>query len=131
MDGEESGKPDTPALVGGNGSAYDPEHIDLTYARIDAADAPGYFTLKGADTTETYTVSFDANGGGGSMDSVTVTKGDNFTLPQNGFSAPSQKTFRIWAAGNVEYAPDSVIPVTGPVTVTAQWQDAPCQDKAW
>ena len=33
-------------LVGGNGTGYDSSKIDKTYARIDTADAPGYFTLK-------------------------------------------------------------------------------------
>ena len=34
-------------LVGGEGTVYDPSHIDYTYARIDGGtDAPGYFTYK-------------------------------------------------------------------------------------
>lgn len=34
-------------LVGGKGTKYDPEHIDLDYARIDGGEsAPGYFTKK-------------------------------------------------------------------------------------
>ena len=32
------------SLVGGNGTAYDAEHIDKEYARIDRAGTPGYFT---------------------------------------------------------------------------------------
>ena len=32
------------SLVGGNGTVYDPNHIDGTYARIDADGAPGYLT---------------------------------------------------------------------------------------
>lgn len=32
-------------LVGGNGTTYDIYQIDKTYARIDTAEAPGYFTL--------------------------------------------------------------------------------------
>lgn len=32
------------SLVGGNGTAYDAEHIDNEYARIDRAETPGYFT---------------------------------------------------------------------------------------
>ena len=31
-------------LVGGNGTTYDSNHLDATYARIDTADTPGYFT---------------------------------------------------------------------------------------
>ena len=33
-------------LVGGNGTKYDSTKTDKTYARIDTADTPGYFTLK-------------------------------------------------------------------------------------
>ena len=32
-------------LVGGNGTAYDPQHKDVDYARIDTPDEPGYLTL--------------------------------------------------------------------------------------
>ena len=31
-------------IVGGNGTAYDSNYIDATYARIDTVDTPGYFT---------------------------------------------------------------------------------------
>ena len=34
------------SLVGGAGTAYDENHTDKEYARIDAPDAPGYFTDK-------------------------------------------------------------------------------------
>ncbi len=35
------------SLVGGKGTAYDPEHIDKEYARVDGgSDAPGYLTYK-------------------------------------------------------------------------------------
>ena len=36
----------TPNLVGGNGTVYDKSNVDKTYARIDTADTPGYFTSK-------------------------------------------------------------------------------------
>ena len=36
----------SPNLVGGNGTTYDSTKVDKTYARIDTADAPGYFTAK-------------------------------------------------------------------------------------
>lgn len=34
------------ALVGGNGTAYNSSVVDATYACVDTADAPGYFTYK-------------------------------------------------------------------------------------
>ena len=33
-------------LVGGNGTVFDSNNIDKTYARIDSSSTPGYFTLK-------------------------------------------------------------------------------------
>jgi hypothetical protein len=32
------------SLVGGNGTSYNSNHTDATYARIDRAGTPGYFT---------------------------------------------------------------------------------------
>lgn len=32
-------------LVGGNGTKFDSNYIDATYARVDTAETPGYFTL--------------------------------------------------------------------------------------
>ena len=48
------------AITGGNGTVYDAEHTDGEYARIDSADAPGYFTRK---ETEPPTAEFDAETG--------------------------------------------------------------------
>ena len=39
---------DCASLIGGNGTKYDKYHIEVAYARIDAPDAPGYFTYKAA-----------------------------------------------------------------------------------
>ena len=37
-------------LIGGNGTVYDENHVDYTYARIDKPGEPGYFTGKNAAT---------------------------------------------------------------------------------
>ena len=37
---------DNSNLVGGNGTKFNSSYIDKTYARIDTASTPGYFTLK-------------------------------------------------------------------------------------
>lgn len=40
-------------IVGGNGTVYDPNHVDYTYARIDKEGEPGYFTLaRSSENTE-------------------------------------------------------------------------------
>ena len=40
------------ALVGGNGTVFDANHIDITYARPDQFGQPGYFTVKGEGIDE-------------------------------------------------------------------------------
>ena len=34
------------SLIGGNGTVFNSSYIDKTYARIDTAGTPGYFTRK-------------------------------------------------------------------------------------
>ena len=50
----------------------------------------------GASGITTYTVSFNANGGTGTMANVTGVSGE-YTLPENGFNAPANKQFKGWA----------------------------------
>ena len=69
----------------------------------------------------TYTVSFDANGGTGTMADVTDVSGE-YTLPANGFTAPSGKQFKAWSVGGVEKAAGDKIIVTANTTVTAVWE---------
>ena len=72
----------------------------------------------------TYTVSFDANGGTGSMADVTGVSGE-YTLPANGFTAPDGKQFKAWSAGGVEKAAGDKITVTANTTITAVWENIP------
>ena len=77
-----------------------------------------------APAPATYTVSFDANGGSGTMADVTGVSGE-YTLPENGFTAPSGKQFKAWRVGGVEKAAGDKITVTANTTVTAVWEDIP------
>ena len=72
----------------------------------------------------TYTVSFDANGGTGTMADVTGVSGE-YTLPANGFTAPADKQFKCWSVDGVEKAAGDTITVNANTTVTAIWKDAP------
>lgn len=67
------------------------------------------------------TVSFDANGGTGTMASVQVQKGKKYTLPSCGFTAPAGKQFSTWDKGS----PGTQITVSGDTAVKAQWKDKP------
>lgn len=83
----------------------------------------------------TYTVTYDANGGTGTMtdSSSPYTAGATVTLLSNTFTAPSGKEFSSWA---VTDASSNAVTVTSNqftmpasnVTVTAQWQDAATSD---
>ena len=72
----------------------------------------------------TYTVSFAANGGTGTMADVTGISSE-YTLPANGFTAPDGKQFKAWSVGGVEKAVGDKITVTADTTVTAVWEDIP------
>ncbi len=67
-----------------------------------------------------YTVSFDAAGGVGEMEPVTVEIGKTYRLPACGFTAPEGMEFDAWAQG----APGERIEVSGDMTVTAVWKEA-------
>ncbi len=72
----------------------------------------------------TYTVFFAANGGTGTMADATGISGE-YTLPANGFTAPSGKQFKAWSVGRAEKAVGDKITVTANTTVTAVWEDIP------
>ena len=77
-----------------------------------------------AAASTTYTVSFDANGGTGTMADVTGVSGE-YTLPANGFTAPGGKQFKAWSVGGSEKAVGDKITVTANTTVTAVWENIP------
>ena len=82
------------------------------------------FTVNYTAAVTTYTVSFNANGGTGSMADVTGVSGD-YTLPAYGFPAPDGKQFKAWSVGGVEKAVGDKITVTANTTVTAVWETIP------
>ena len=103
----------------GSGDAYEDstEVIDLT----DEAD--GTVTLYAQWAENTYTVSFDANGGEGTMEPVSDVSGA-YVLPACGFTAPSGKTFDKWKdADGTTYAPGDSVDITADTTFTATWKD--------
>ena len=82
------------------------------------------FTVDYTAPVTTYTVSFDANGGTGTMADVTGVSGE-YTLPANGFTAPAGKQFKAWSVGGSEKAVGDKITVTANTTVTAVWENTP------
>ena len=71
-------------------------------------------------------ISFAPGEGTGTMAAVYVTLlpgsvSYDFTLPANGFTAPSGKSFKCWSVGGSEKAVGAVITVADDTTVTAAW----------
>lgn len=75
--------------------------------------------------TTQYTITFDKNGGTGTMTAVTKNAGATYKLPDNGFTAPSGKQFKTWSIDNVEKAVGTDITVDKNLTVKAIWEDEP------
>ena len=78
----------------------------------------------GTSAPLTYTVSFTANGGTGTMADATGISGE-YELPACTFTAPSGKRFKAWSVGGAEKAVGDKITVTANTTVTAVWEDIP------
>lgn len=73
-------------------------------------------------TTATgFTVTFNANGGTGTMADVTGISGE-YTLPSNGFTAPTGKQFKCWSVDGNEKKVGDTITITADTTVTAVWK---------
>lgn len=66
-----------------------------------------------------YAVTYDGNGGTGTMAAAQVKKGEKLTLPANEFTAPEGKAFDTWDAGK----PGEQISVTADQTVKALWKE--------
>ena len=99
----------------GTGTAYN-----------DGADVTihGNTTLYAQWTINTYSFSFDANGGSGSMSGGSAAYGENIQLPGNAFTRPKY-TFTGWntrANGSgTAYADNATLTLTEDTTLYAQW----------
>jgi len=91
------------------------------YTAFDTAKQRGMIFVATAPAVTTYTVTYDANGGTGSMADATGVSGE-YTLLANGFTAPDGKQFKAWSVGGDEKAVGDKITVTANTTVTAIWE---------
>ena len=64
-------------------------------------------------------ITFAANGGSGTMDSMYA--GDRFEVPDCDFGAPANKLFKYWTSSSGTYYPGQIIKVTGDMEFTAYW----------
>ena len=102
---------------------------------VNSCDGDGYNSAVDNSlsftTTNNHTVSFNANGGTGSMDAVVRTHGTTYDLPECTLVAPSGKVFMCWAegsAGGTERAVGYTHTVNADITFYAKWRDAVISD---
>ena len=69
------------------------------------------------------TITFDGNGGSGSMEPVTVKAGTNYILPACGFTAPADQEFKAWEIGGTEYKVGDSYTVNGDIEIKALWKN--------
>lgn len=84
----------------------------------------GCMTGDDSKTTE-YKLSFSANGGNGTIASISVEEGSEITLPENTFTKTGY-SFAGWATsadGNVSYSDKAKISITGNITLYAKWTE--------
>ena len=113
---------------------------ELEFYSVDFTDITSRFSvvktavaISGATPPPaTYTVSFDANGGTGTMAAVTGVSAGAYTLPANGFTAPDGKRFVGWAtsASGTATAAGEAITVSDNVTLYAIWEEIPTSHPA-
>ena len=70
------------------------------------------------------TITFNAGGGSGSMESVSVKAGTNFILPACGFTAPENQEFNAWEIGGTEYTVGDSYTVNEDIELKALWKDS-------
>ena len=70
------------------------------------------------------TITFDGNGGSGSMGPVTVKAGANYILPDCGFTAPADQEFKAWEIGGTEYKVGDSYTVDRDTEIKALWENS-------
>ena len=121
--GEKLNEP-TPAPTR-EGFTFDGWYEDSTFSTKFNFDTPitDNMTLYAKWTENKYTLTFDANGGTGTMTPVTDLTGE-YTLPANEFTAPSGKQFKGWSL-TTDGAIVTKVDMTENKTVYAIWEDIP------
>ena len=101
-----------------NGNVYPAGHdVFSTYDQSLKA------TWKDKEAAEV-TISFDPNGGTGTMQPMKVKSGENFTLPECTFTPPEGKEFAGWLAVNGEvYPAGEVVTFSIDQSLKATWKD--------
>ena len=106
------------------------ESIKDKAAHVYTDDADTTCNVCGYERTVTppapteFIVTFDGNGGTGSMEPVTVEEGSRYPLPACGFTAPAGQEFKAWEIGGIEYNAGDDYVVLGNTEIKALWKDS-------
>ena len=97
--------------------------------RYDIAKSQSFVVTWGEAPTPEYIVSYESNGGSGTMVGDTITAGEQFTLDACTYIAPLNKQFAGWAVGHIEARPllqaGNSITINEPTIIYAIWEDIP------
>ena len=94
-----------------------------TVSKVDMTENKTVYAIWEDIPVTTYTLTFDANGGTGSMTPIADLTGE-YTLPANGFTAPGGKQFKGWSL-TPDGATVSKVDMTENKTVYAIWEGIP------
>ena len=86
--------------------------------------SPDTEVVVGEGEARSFTITFNANGGTGSMEPVTVEEGSRYPLPACGFTAPDGQEFKAWEIGGIEYNAGDDYVVLGNTEIKALWKDS-------
>ena len=101
-----------------NGTVYPAG--DIAFSTTDSVLKATWKDKEAAEVT----ISFDPNGGTGTMQAMKVKSGENFTLPECTFTPPEGKEFAGWLAKNGEvYPAGNVVTSSIDQSLKATWKD--------
>ena len=91
--------------------------------------SPDTEVVVGEGEARSFTITFNANGGTGSMEPVTVEEGSRYPLPACGFIPPVNMQFSGWALStDGSVIADGAITVTSNITLYAIWEPVPVNE---
>ena len=91
--------------------------------------SPDTEVVVGEGEARSFTITFNANGGTGSMEPVTVEEGSRYPLPACGFIPPVNMQFSGWAlSADGSVIADGAIMVTSNITLHAIWEPVPVNE---
>ena len=94
---------------------------------LEAYDPDDFYDIKYMKFIPKYDVEigFDANGGSGTMNAAEAAAATEYTLPENGFTAPAGKQFKNWEVNGTAMNPGDKVFLIEDFTVKAIWEDIP------